>query len=65
MKTMVTHLCLQSIAKHFNYSVSHISVFCDIRIHPINYVDNVRMQKTKQLLREADYPYRKIDTGWL
>jgi len=57
-------LCLQSIAKHFNYSVSYISrIFKEHTGYTlINYVDNVRMQKTKQLLREADYSISQILT---
>jgi two-component system response regulator YesN len=50
-------LCLQSIADHFNYSVSYISrVFKEHTGYTlISYVDNIRMQKAKQLLRETDY----------
>jgi len=50
-------LCLESIAKHFNYSASYISHFFKEQTGEtlIKYIDNYRIKKAKQLLRETDY----------
>lgn len=55
-------LCLQSIAEHFHYSVSYISRLFkeDTGYTLINYLDNIRMQHSKQLLRETDYSLTQI-----
>jgi two-component system response regulator YesN len=57
-------LCLESIAQQFNYSASYISHFFKEQTGEtlIKYIDNFRIKRAKQLLRETDYSLTDILT---